>query len=330
MAINYTTVLKLPKPDANTPSWATYMHRLADILDGGVVTVTKTSGATTFADAQGAADNGKKPIIRTSVTITSTVVVGVPAKHRVFLAENFSGGTGRWKIATASNGNGVIVPKNKRMLLRSTTTGVLPASRTDGRSTATEIGLAVITATHIGNAAILNAALATGAVALTKIAGGGSYGRIMYTATSAGFAWTTLARGNANEELAMSTAAVSKPVWRPSSLRKVATSTGMSFSAGDVKTYTHGITGISNKYDYRFIQLMFECLTTDLNYSVGDVVYLDSDVASSNQGVHAIADATTTVKVLISSAGVVFFNKSTQAAAAINTSRWALRVRVGV
>lgn len=331
MAINYEAVLRLNKPDAGTPSWATYWHRNMDILGGmfgGKVTVTKVTGATTLPDADGTADSGKKLIITTTKVLTGNVQVTVPARNRIILAENLSSGAFNWKIQVGSNG--VNVPQGRRMWLRSTTTGVIPISRTDLRATATEIGVSIITASHITTSAITATKIAAGAITLPKLAGAGSYGRILVSATTAGFPFTTLARGTANQELAMSTAAAPKPAWRDSPYRKVATSTGMSFSVGDVKTFTHGITGIANKYDYRLVQLIFECISADIGYSVGDVVFFSDDCGSSNQGAHAVADAVTAVKALISSAGIVFFNKSTQAAAAITASRWVLRIRVGV
>lgn len=332
MAINYTELLKLPKPDVNTPSWATYVHRLADIADlqaGKVATVTKVSGATTFADLDGTADKGKYPIIKTTAVLTGAVTVNVPARDRIILAENLSTGTGTWKIQT-SGGNGVIVPKLKRMWLRSTSTGVIPISRQDGRSTATEIGLAVITATHIASNAVETAKIKDANVTLPKLAGGGSYGRIMYTATAAGFGWTTLARGTANQELAMSTGSVTKPVWRDSPYRKVATSTQMSFAASSLETFTHGITGISNNYDYRLIQVMIVCVNTDLGYSAGDVAFLATDDGSSGQGIAIHADSTTAVKVRVSNAGLSLHNKSTGAIGAVTSGDWRMIIRVGV
>lgn len=331
MAINYTTLLKLPKPDVNTPSWATYMHRLADVVDqlaGRVALVTKVSGATTFADLDGTADKGKYPIIKTTAVLTGAVTVNVPARDRIILAENLSTGTGTWKIQT-SGGNGVIVPKLKRMWLRSTSTGVIPISRQDGRSTATEIGLAVITATHIASNAVETAKLKDANVTLPKLAGGGSYGRIMYTATAAGFAWTTLARGTAGQILAMSTAAVTKPTWKDNFVGKVATSTAMTWSAGTVKSFTHGLAGITNKYDYRVFQVMLVCVNTDIGYSAGDVLYLSSDDGSSGQGIEMLADSTTVVKVVISNVGLSAHNKSTGAIAAITAGDWHMRIRVG-
>lgn len=331
MAINYTSLLKLPKPDVNTPSWATYMHRLADVADllaGKVATVTKTTGATTFADLDGTADKGKYPILRTSVTLTGNVQVTVPARDRLILAENLSSGAFSWKVQT-SGGNGVNVPQGKRMWLRSTSTGVIAISRTDGRSTATEIGLAVITATHIASNAITTAKITDANVTLPKLAGGGSYGRIMYTATAAGFAWTTLARGTAGQVLAMSTAAVTKPVWKDNFIGKVATSTAMTFSAGTVKTFTHGLTGITNKYDYRSVQVMLICVNTDVGYSAGDVVFLGTEDGSSGQGIAIVADSTTAVKVVISNVGLSLHNKSSGAIGAVTSGDWHMRVRVG-
>lgn len=332
MAINYTTLLKLPKPDVNTPSWATYMHRLADVVDqlaGRVALVTKVSGATTFADLDGTADKGKYPIIKTTAVLTGAVTVNVPARDRIILAENLSTGTGTWKIQT-SGGNGVIVPKLKRMWLRSTSTGVIPISRQDGRSTATEIGLAVITATHIASNAVETAKIKDANVTLPKLAGGGSYGRIMYTATAAGFGWTTLARGTANQELAMSTGTNPKPAWRDSPYRKVATSTQMSFAASSLETFTHGITGISNNYDYRLIQVMIVCVNTDLGYSAGDVAFLSTDDGSSGQGIAIHADSTTAVKVRVSNAGLSLHNKSSGAIGAVSSTDWRMIIRVGV
>lgn len=329
MAINYSSVLKLPKPDAGTPAWATYWHRMADILDGGVVTVTKAAGATTLPDASGTADTGKRPIIRTTQTLTATLVVGVPAKHRMFFVENLSGGTGRLKIATASNNNGVFVPKGSRMWLRSTTTGVQAASRTDGRSTATELGLAVITATHIASDAITAAKILAGAVALSKLAGGGSYGRIMYTATGSGFPWATLARGTANQMLAMSTAANPLPAWRDAPFRKAAFSTGLTFSNGSTVSFSHSITGISNKYDYRYIRVALECMSSNLNYDAGDVVYIsDSADSGANNGIVPMADSLTAIKILVASAGIAIPNKTTWVPSALDATKW--RMRIGV
>lgn len=328
MAIGYTTILKLPLATQGTQTWATWVHRALNILDGGVYTVTKAAGATVLADASGANDAGKKPVIRGSITLTATVLVGVPAKHRVFLAENFTGGTSRWKIQTASNGIGVVVPKNRRMWLRSTTTGVLPASRLDGRATATELGVGVITATHFAAGAITNAALATGAVGLTKIAGGASYGRLLYTASTAGFAWTTLARGTPDQVLAMSTAATPKPAWRTPPVRRIATSTQMSIAAGDTKTFTHGITGIANKYDYALIQPILVCVGTDAGFAVGDCLYGPFTAGDTHSGLDVYADSTTSVKVDITTSTFAYLNKSTQAVAVLTLSDWRLIVKV--
>ena len=334
MAINYTSLLKLPKPDVNTAAWATYMHRLADVADllaGQVATVTKVTGATTFADLDGTADKGKYPIIRSTVTLTGAVTVNVPARDRLILAENFTGGTGTWKIQT-SGGNGVIVPKNKRMWLRSTSTGVIPVSRTDGRSTATETGLAIITASNIATDAITTAKITDANVTLLKLAGGASYGRIMYTATTAGFAWTTLARGTANQELAMSTGTNTKPAWRDSPFRKTAFSTGKSFSNGSIVSYTHGITGISNKYDYRSTRVLLECLSTDAGYSAGDCILVSDCKLNSgvSNGVTVVFDSVTIVKVVVASAGIQALNKSTEATTTLSASDWVMRIGVYV
>lgn len=328
MAINYSSLLKFPKPDAGTAAWATYWHRAMDIagnLSGRVVTVTKASGATTLPDADGTADTGKYPIIRTTQTLTGNVQVNIRAQQRILFADNRSSGGFTWKIQTASNSNGVSVPQGKGMWLRSTTTGVVPMSRTDGRSTATEIGLGVITATHLASNAITTVKITDANVTLPKLVGAGSYGRILVSATTAGFAWTTLARGTANQVLAMTTAAVTKPAWKTLPSRAIATSTGKSLgSAGDTISFTHGLTGVSNKYDYRQIIIAFECISADAGYSVGDVVY-NNHYTDAGFGITVYADSTTAVKFVISSSGMGFHNKSSGAAAVFTLSRWVAR-----
>lgn len=334
MAINYTTLLKLPKPDVNTPSWATYMHRLADAVDqlaGRVATVTKVTGATVFADLDGTADKGKYPIIRTSVTLTGNVQVTVPARDRLILAENLSSGAFSWKIQTAA-GNGVNVPQGKRMWLRSTATGVIPISKTDGRSTATEVGLLVVTATHIASNAITTAKITDANVTLPKLAGGGSYGRIMYTATAAGFAWTTLARGTARQVLAMSTAVAPKPVWATPPVTRIATSTGIAFpAAGAEATFTHGLTGLTNKYDYVLISVAAVCLSTEGGYSAGDVAYFTgADYGDAGGSSNIITDSTSSVKFLSSNVGTPLANKSSGVGFVMTPSKWNLRFKVVV
>jgi len=332
MAINYSSLIKLPKPDAGTPAWTTYWHRLADQVDalaGKVVTVTKTTGATTFADLDGTADNGKAPIIRSAVTLTGNVTITVPGRNRVILAENMTSGAFTWKIQVGSNG--VTVPQGKRMWLRSTSTGVIPISRTDGRSTATEIGIGVITATHLAASSVTTAKIGSGVVTATKLAAAGSYGRLLVSQTGA-FRWAELARGTSRQILAMSTAASTMPGWVTPPFSRVATSTGIAYpSAGSIATYTHGLTGISNIYDYGLIRVAAVCLTTDGSYSVGDVVFLTgTDYGDAGGGYAILADSTSSVKFLNSNLGTAFMNKSTGAGFNITASRWALRFKVFV
>lgn len=332
MAVGYSNILRMPKPAQGDPTWATYYQRMVDIMDGGVVTVTKVSGATTLPNVDGTADKAKKPIIRTTAVVTAAVQVNVPAVDRVFLAENLSTGTGTWKIQTASNNNGVIVPKLKRMWLRSSATGVQPASRTDGRSTATEIGLGVLNSTHYGAGTIKAVALNSAAVTPGKIAGAGSYGRLLYSATTAGFAWTTLARGTANQTLSMSTAAVTKPTWKTPAFRAFANSTGIAFpTAGNTISYSHGLTGIANKYDYKSVKVMAECISADAGYSVGDCIEIGgNDYGDAGGGAAIIMDSVTAVKLLIGNLGWAIMNKSSGAGAAATLTRWVARFKVAV
>lgn len=304
MAINYTSLIKLPKPDAATPNWATYMHRLADQVDGmfgKVVTVTRVTGATTLPDADGTADSGKALHIRSTQTLTGNVQVNVPARNRIFYAENRTSGAFSWKVQT-SGGNGVNVPQGKGMWLRSTTTGVIAASRTDGRSTATETGIGVITATHLAANSVTTAKISDNSVTVAKFANATAYGQIFYSATSANFPWAKLARGTSRQVLAMSTASVPKPVWKTPVFDRVATSTGMSIAVNTTKTFTHGLTGITNKYDYKVIQLVLECITANNGFSVGDCLYFAGTVSNSadNTGVSLYANSVSNVQAIFS------------------------------
>ena len=332
MTINITSLLKLPKPDTATPNWATYFHRAMDMVDGmfgKTVTVTKVTGATTLPDADYTADNGKAAIVRTTAVLTGNVQVNVPARNRIFLAENLSSGAFGWKIQT-SGGNGVTVPQGKRMWLRSTTTGVIPISRTDGRATATEYGLGIITATHIASDAITTAKILAANVTLPKLAGAGDYGRIMISSTAAGNTWATLARGNPRQVLAMSTGTRPLPSWVTPPISRVATSTGKALSNSAAVTFSHGLTGITNKYDYKSIILAMECISTDLGYSVGDVLYMGSNADSgSNTGVTVYADSTSAVGAAFS-AQTVAVNKSSFLRATLTLSRWVGRFIVTV
>lgn len=302
MAINYTSILKLPKPDSATPNWATYMHRLADQVDGmfgKVVTVTKVTGATTLPDADGVADNGKAMHIRSTQTLTGNVQVTVPARNRLFYAENRTSGAFSWKVQT-SGGNGVNVPQGKGMWLRSTSTGVIAASRTDGRSTATETGIGIITATHLASNSVTTAQVADASITVAKFAGATSYGQVFYSATSSGFPWAKLARGTSRQVLAMSTAAVSKPVWKTPPVDRVATSTAIAAAALTSRTFTHGLTGLTNKYDIKHVAVWLECQTANNGFSVGECYYLGSCVANSNDntGFSIFVDSLTSVKIM--------------------------------
>lgn len=337
MAIGYSAILKIAKPDAGTQTWATYFHRLVEIVDnlhGGVVTITKVSGATTLPFASGVTDKGKRAVIRTASVLTGAVTVNVPAIDRVFLAENLSSGTGTFKVQTSGN-IGVTVPQGKRQLLRSSATGVVAASKVGGQITsATELGANVITATNAalkaGAIAAPGAALATGAVGLTKIAGGGSYGRIMYTATGAGFAWTTLARGTARQALVMSTAAVPKPTWGTLPLTRMATSTGIAMpAAGASVAFTHGLVGVTAESDIKYLTCFAKCLSADGNWAVGDCVQISMQ-SDGNFGQMLAVDTITTVRCYVSSNGASWANRTTFNNFTVDTTKWALFFSVGL
>jgi hypothetical protein len=162
---------------------------------------------------------------------------------------------------------------------------------------------------------------------------GGSYGALLYTATGSGFPWTLRARGSANQELAMSTDTNPVPKWRTSAFRAIATSTGITFSANSTVSYTHGLTGLTNKYDYKLIVVMLVCTSADGGYSAGDVLYFGgpADMGSPmDTGLQMLADSLTAVKVIVGSTSMGTFGKSTRSGVNLDETKWEMRIRVFV
>jgi hypothetical protein len=337
MTIIYSTGLRLPKPAAGDAAWATQYHRMTDIIDkfaGQIATVTQVGASMTLTDADGTADQAKNLVIRCAQALTSNLTVIVPTRTRLYLVDNSTSGAFTMTVKTAA-GTGVTVKQGRQQWVRCDGVNVVAVSRLSGLVTATEMGTDVVTATNLAlkDSAVTNAKIAANTIVpATKLAGGASFGRILYTATAAGFAYNSLVRGTANQELAMSTAVNPLPVWKTPPYRAIATSSGIAMvAAGNTITYTHGLTGITNKYDYKMIRAAFECISSDLGYSVGDVIYrYGCEYGSTGGSFYVYADSTTAVKLLFGDSNLPLGNKSTGAGGNMTPSKWVVRVQVAV
>lgn len=336
MPVVYSTgKLALPRPIANTSTWATYYQRGMSILEtalSGLATMTATGSTVTLTWASGTNDQGKNLLLKVSGTLTANHNVVVATRKGLYLAWNNTSGNFTCTFKT-SGGTGVAVKQGYKQWLYCDGVNVIPVSRNDGRSTATEIGVGIITATLLAASSVTTAKIADRGVTLAKIAGGSSYGRIIYTATDANFTRTDLARGTANQVLAMSTAANTLPTWKTPPYRAISTSTQIAISAGSTNSYTHGLTGISNKTDIKHIEMTLVCLSTDLGYTAGDIVFvrqLYGAAGSSDFGIIAIVDSLTVVKALVCTNGFELPNKSTRNWGVATANKWALIVSVYV
>ena len=337
MAINYSTLLRLPKPDAGTQTWATYFHRLADIMDkfaGDVATVTEKTGSKTLSDADMTADNAKALVITCAQILTGNLTIVVPSRKRFYIVYNNT--TGAFTLTVkAATGNGVTVKQGRFQLVWWDGTNMQAISRLSGLTTATEIATSIFTATMSGPYAagsIINSLLATGAVKKTNLFGAtGGPGVIRYTTTGAGNPWADLIRGTARQALLMSTAAQPKPSWGTLPFTRIATSTGIALAAGgSAVSYTHGLTGIAAKRDIKSIWVWLECLSTEGGYSAGDILHTQdaSTSAADQRGFHPYVDSLTAVSVMVGSGGVMAINKSSGTKFTLTPSKWAVYVSV--
>ena len=338
MAINYSSLLRLPKPDAGTQTWATYFHRLADIMDkfaGDVATVTEKTGTKTLTDTDATADNAKALVITCAQVLTGNLTVVVPTRKRFYLVYNNTTGAFTMTVKT-SGGSGVAIKQGRFQFVWCDGTNVVAVSRLSGLTTATELTSGIITATNglISANTIITSMIADLAVSKAKLLGAtGGAGVIRYTGTGSGNTWLDLVRGSANQVLAMTTAVNRLPAWKTPTHRAIATSTQMTYTNGSTTTFTHGLTGIANKYDYKDIRIILVCLTTDLGYSAGDVVYptqMYGAAGSSDFGMLPIADSTSSIKILVCTNGAELPNKSTRNWGVMTASKWAMIVEVFV
>jgi hypothetical protein len=99
----------------------------------------------------------------------------------------------------------------------------------------------------------------------------------------------------------------------------VALDTGNAPSTGISHSFAHGLAGIPTD-----IQVYLQCTTADLNYSIGDIVLINSAaVASGNTGLTISVDATNVV-VIISSVGIALVDKTGFGVSAIDAPDWDL------